>query len=49
MNDRLILSPPPAKDIKLSSGKSVEDSIDNLNSSIEQLQEKPPQAYFDKI
>ena len=49
MNDRLILSPPPAKDIKLSSGKSVEDSIDNLNNLIEQLRKKPSQAYFDKI
>lgn len=37
MNDRLILSPPPARDVKLSSGKSVEDSINDLNSSIEQL------------
>ena len=49
MNDRLILSPPPARDIKLSSGKSIEDSIDDLNNLIEQLQKKPSQAYFDKM
>lgn len=49
MNDRLILSPPPARDVKLSSGESVEDSINDLNNLIEQLQKKPSQTYFDKI
>lgn len=49
MNDRLILSPPPARDVKLSSGKSVEDSINDLNNLIKQLQNKPPQTDFDKI
>lgn len=49
MNDRLILSPPPARDVKLSSGESVEDSINVLNNLIEELQKKPSQTYFDKI
>ena len=49
MNNKVILSPPEAKDVKLSSGQSLEDNINNLNNAIAQLQEKPPQAYFDKI
>lgn len=34
MNDRLILSPPPAKNILLSTGVDVETAINRLNNSI---------------
>lgn len=33
MNDRLILSPPPAKNILLSSGEDIETAINKLNNS----------------
>ena len=38
MNNKVILSPPEAKDVKLSSGQSLEDNINNLNNAIAQLQ-----------
>ena len=40
MNDRLILSPPPAKNILLSTGVDVETAINRLNNSVNILNQR---------